>query len=475
MVLTRVTRGAVVVPCLATALLSVSLAAQEKPQSSGIQPVLTVRTRVESWDWFGADPAESYTYSHALVRFGLARPSPALGWRVEFAAPVVFGLPADATQGHGAAYYRANDRQRTVARMFPKQVYVTLGGAAVGHRARAGRFEFSEGGEVTPTDPWLAAVKRSSVMQRLIGPFNFTQGARSLDGVEYGWRGRRVNVALLAAVPTVGVFNLEGTGHLGRMPLGYGALTGRMPWNSPGEWRMFAAALRDDRGLPRVDNRPLPARTADTEPITVVSTGGHLLQILPTAAGPVDVAVWGVRQSGSWGLQRHAAWAGDAEIGWRPRAVAWAPWLRAGYFRTSGDRDPADATHGTFYQTLATPRLFARFPFYNLTNVRDGWASVSVRPARALVVRGDVRRVALGDSRDGWYQGSGPFDGSSVGLAYRASGGHRDLGTLVDLSADYQLGSRWAVSAYAGSARAGPVIGAASAGRFGFVEVEYRR
>lgn len=40
----------------------------------------------------------------------------------------------------------------------------------------------------------------------------------------------------------------------------------------------------------------------------------------------------------------------------------------------------------------------ARFPFYNLTNVRDLSASVSVRPASRLTLHADVRAIGLGYS-----------------------------------------------------------------------------
>lgn len=444
-------------------------------QPDRVTPLLSVRTRVEAWDWFDTSSVDAYAYGHALARFGVERVRPTVGWRVELSAPVIVGLPARATQGHGAAYYRANDRRRTVAGVVPKQVYVTLGSPARGHRARLGRFEFSEGGEVTPADPGLAAVKRGSVVQRLIGPFGFTQGGRSLDGLEYGWRRRGLTVSLLGAVPTIGVFNLDGPDHLSEMPLAYAGLTGEMRLaGAPGEWRLFTVAMRDGRGLVPVDNRPPGVRSSDRGRIEVVSLGGHFLQLVSSDAGPFDVAAWGVRQLGRWGTQRHSAWAADVEGGWRPDGVPLRPWIRAGLFRTSGDGDPSDDTHGTFYQTLATPRLFARFPFYNLTNVRDMWSSVSVRLPDEIVLRADVRSVGVGEQSDGWYQGSGPFDRSSFGLGYRPVAGSHHLATLLDLSADWRLARQWTLSAYAGHAVAGRSVGDVTAGRFGFLELEYR-
>ena len=459
----------------ATVLLASPLTAQVPRNRVGVTPIFTARARAESWNWFGGDPGNDYIYGHTLVRFGLEQQRPGFGWRVEFAAPAIFGAPDDGTQGHGASYYRANDSQRTTVQLFPKQVYLTIGRQAEGHRLRLGRFEFSDGGEAAPADPGLAALKRRSVAQRLIGPFNFTEGARSLDAVEYGWTGHGLNVTLLGAVSTVGVYNLHGWHHIAEMPLGYAAVTGQGPWApTRSEWRVFSVAFRDRRGLVKPDNRPLALREADRDPIGIVSVGGHLLQLVPTSAGPLDFALWGVGQFGDWGTQRHRAWAANAEVGWQPGGVAWQPWLRLGVFRSSGDLDSADATHATYFQNLATPRLYARFPFYNLTNIRDWSASLTLRPDSRLTLRADVRAISLGEVADGWYAGSGPYDEATFGISYRPSGGSRGLATLIDLSADWQLSRRWTIAAYGSVAPAGPVAGHASAGRFAFLEVECR-
>ena len=465
---------------VALPLAALPLAAQESASSGAITPTVSLRTRTESWNWFGAGAGDDYAYSLILLRAGLEQQRAHLGWRLEFSAPLVIGAPDDATQGHGASYYRANGERRIIATLFPRQAFVRVGQQAVGHRLKLGRFEFSEGGEVSPANPTLAALKRRSVVQRLIGPFNFTQGARSLDGFEYGWSRRGLNVTVLGAVPTVGVFNLDGWSSVPEIPVGYAAVTGPGPWTpSRGEWRIFAVAFGDRRGLVKADNRPLALRQTDREAIAITTLGAHLLRVVLTRAGPLDFAAWGASQFGSWGTQSHRAGAMDVEAGWQPAGVRWNPWLRVGVFASSGDADPSDGRHGTFFQTLATPRLYARFPFYNLTNVRDWQAGVTLRPGRRLTLRGDVRLLQLGNSADGWYTGSGPFDDSAFGIGIRPSAGSRALGTLTDLSADFQWSRHWTLAAYGSLAHAGAAIRAstpgATTGSFAFLELEYRR
>jgi hypothetical protein len=46
----------------------------------------------------------------------------------------------------------------------------------------------------------------------------------------------------------------------------------------------------------------------------------------------------------------------------------------------SGDGNPNDNTHGTFFQVLPTPRPYARFPFFNMMNNEDTFGMLILRP-----------------------------------------------------------------------------------------------
>src|SRR5437870_5816270 len=59
----------------------------------GVTIAGSVRTRVESWDWFGDAANGTYTYPASLVRVGLGRRQKNRDWQVEFSAPLLFGLP----------------------------------------------------------------------------------------------------------------------------------------------------------------------------------------------------------------------------------------------------------------------------------------------------------------------------------------------------------------------------------------------
>ena len=120
--------------------------------------------------------------------------------------------------------------------------------------------------------------------------------------------------------------------------------------------------------------------------------------------------------------QRSGAFA--AEGGWQPNfGASVRPWLRGGYYYSSGDNNPNDGTHGTFFAVLPTPRVYARFPFFNSMNNTDAFGEVMLRPGKKLAVGSDVHGIWLSSSSDLWYSGGGAFQPWTFGFQGRPSGG----------------------------------------------------
>jgi hypothetical protein len=444
--------------------------AQDQPAPIQIESVTfsgSVRERYEVWDWFqptnpGAE--NFYGYSGTLIRLSLSQKREKYDWNVEFAVPVLLGLPDKAVLpapqgqlGLGASYYAANDKQQYTAFIFPKQAFFRID--ETHSNFRFGRFEFMDGGEVKPKDETLATLKNDRISQRLIGTFGFSDVMRSFDGLQYGYSANNWNFTAMSAIPTRGVFQVDGWGWV-KTPITYVALTREEEHGSTNaEWRIFGIYYNDDRGVEKVDNRPASVRAADLSAINIGTYGGHFILATDSNVGTFDLLGWAAVQDGSWGKQSQRAGAGSFEGGYQPRiGEKVRPWFRGGIFYSTGDGNPSGGVHGTFFAVLPTPRVYARFPFFNEMNNKDVFGEVELRPGKNLTVRSDVHGLWLSNSEDLWYSGGGAFQPWTFGYQGRPSNGQTGLATLYDISADYNWKHGISVGLYFGYAVGGPVI-----------------
>jgi hypothetical protein len=154
------------------------------------------------------------------------------------------------------------------------------------------------------------------------------------------------------------------------------------------------------------DARPLDIRTLDRNHIEIHTEGANYLHVFPVgAAGVLDLLAWGALQQGRWGFLDHRAWIYDVEAGWQPAKLPRVPWLRIGYGRSSGDDDPADGDHRTFFQLVPTAHIYAWSAFYNLENDEDGFVQLILRPIAGLMWRTDFHSIRLTEGRDLYYTG----------------------------------------------------------------------
>jgi len=474
--------------CFALLFLASSAMAQSDPaplEIGGVTFSGNIRERYYAWDWFQPTTGQNlYGYSGTLMRFSFSQTKQNYDWNIEFAVPVLLGVPNRAVLaapqgqlGLGAADYAANDNRQYTAFIFPKQAFLRTkwGNSSL----RFGRFEFTDGSEVKPKDATLASLKNDRIGQRLIGTFGFSDMMRSFDGVHYAYSNGPWNFTAVSAIPTRGVFQVDGWGWV-KTPITYVALTKQANWGtSHAEWRIFGLFYNDDRGVLKTDNRPAAVRAADTGGIDIGTYGAHFISATSTSAGTFDVLGWGVLQNGRWGVLTQKAGAGAIEGGYQPKfAERVHPWFRGGYYYSSGDGNAADGTHGTFFAVLPTPRVYARFPFFNSMNNRDAFGEVILRPVKDLTLRSDVHGLWLARSADLWYTGGGAFQPWTFGFSGRPSNGNTGLATLYDISGDYKWRYGISVGLYFGYAEGGPVIKkiypANSNGALGFTELNYR-
>lgn len=436
-------------------VLAILSASAASAQETGWRFGGNLRVRQEAWDWFRptGDFQNAYTFTGIQLRYGSVRTTSVSESQFEIAAPALLGLPnrasAPAPQGGLGlgSLYRAFNRS-TDASVFVKQAYYKDKRLGI----RVGRFEFGDGTETLPSNPVLAWVKSQRVAQRLIGTFAWTHVGRSFDGVHGSRSTPSGNLTWVAAFPTQGVFDVNGQKTLGNVRFAYGAQTKTTPAT---DQRLFAVLYDDTRrGVVKVDNRA--SASTDRDPVRLVTVGAHSAVV----RGAADFLAWGAVQTGDWGVQRHMAHALALEAGWRPGKARHGLWLRSGVNVFSGDRDPADGTHGTFYPLLNTPRLYARTPFYGESNLQDIFVMAMLRPTPRTMVRADWHHTALDRTADRWYAAGGPFlPSGNFGLIGRPNpSGSRSIAQLIDIGVEQTLDQQTSVSAYLGWMRGGGVV-----------------
>ena len=448
------------------------------------------RTRLEMWDFFepsgGAGANNTYNFIGSDLRVNVAWTDDWFDVFVEGQSVVLAELPGLATGtsaegplGLGAVYRANNNNDDYDGSAYLRQASLKLKKLGLrGLSLKGGRQVFSDGKEAMPADPTLAWLQNTRIAERLIGPFDFTYAGRSFDSALAAFTRGALNVTGFYGKPTQGGFNINGMDEINDIDLVYGAVNLNHPefaGNTAG--RLFYIYYSDDRSILKVDNRPLADRQADTGNIGIHTIGGDVLQLVPTGVGPIDLLGWFAYQTGEWGVQDQDSWAFALEAGIQPTDLPWKPWFRVGYDMGSGDDNPGDGDHESFFQILPTARVYSLSTFYNLMNSEDIFAQVILKPMAGLVWRTDVHVLRLSEDDDLWYFGGGATrEKRNVGFGYggRPSGGKSSLLEVLETQVSYTWNDYIATTVYYGHGFGEDVVGADFSGKsanYGFLEV----
>ena len=448
-----------------------------------------LRVRGEFWDWFGGTSGDSsYAYAATNARLGLRWTDDFFDLYVETQNTSLLGLPDDAVgpapQGaFGLGHvYRVHNRRGDDSVVFLKQAHLTLKKLGIeGLKLQGGRLLFAAGAEVMSKDPTIDWVKRFRVSQRMIGPFAWSHTGRSYDGFTASYTKGAYNLTVHGSHPTQGGFDLAGIKTIDDIEVLYTGFNVTKPaFAETSDARLFHIYYADGRGLRPTDNRPAAIRNADRRHIAVHAYGGNLIHVIPTASGPIDLMGWGAGQSGDWGKQDHSAWAFATEAGWQPSGLPWKPWFRIGYNRSSGDDDPNDGDHETFFQMLPTARVYSFSTFYNLMNNEDIFFQLLLRPFKGLVWRTDFHYIRVSEKNDLWYQGAGAtLEDRQVGFGFagRPVFGKRDLFQIIETTLNYTINENLNVHVYFVHVFGDSIVNhiySGSDANFGFIELNLR-
>ena len=401
----------------------------------------------------------SYSFASSKMRLGMGIRSPRAEAYLQINWTQLLGLPDQGEFGLGTLYYQFNGKFGNGPGYDTKATHIGYGALSQawirfqprslrGLSLTLGRFLYASGAEGSaPRNPSLRWVKKFRISQRMIGPFDWSRVGRAFDGALASYHRRFWTLTLSYLHPTPGGFYLK-RDHLHRK--GQSAyditlatvvlsLQDTNPWLPGTDSQLFYYYYNDRRKLknPASLYNPQQNGLADCE---INMLGGHLLYARKAGPGIMDLLLWGGYQWGVWGRNpslEHQAWALAVEAGYRFPHLPWQPWFRLGYFYGSGDDQPGDTQHHTFFMMIPTLRIYSMTPSYTLMNTTYWMGQIILQPASHLLLRSDFHVVNLTRGRDYWYLGSGMMRPDV--FSYATLGAHipyrdRHLLTMWDLS-----------------------------------------
>lgn len=431
-----------------------------------VTPYFIDVTKAEWWSFFEPHPgggAPTYSLFSNRATLGMRVTSRHFDVDGAFQYAQLIGLPRQSTGpgplGPGASYFDAARATRAYQLYF-KAMSMTVKGR--GLSLQVGRMRFVSGAEARSATPAIEELKRLRLHGRLLGEVEWTPFERNFDGGRLDFSRGRWQATAALMLPTQGAFEESASPSMGSLRVISSAVTRRSrssttAQNPDYELQAFALHYRDRRDVrSRPDNTGFPVTAAA---INLMTVGASHVGTYAWGPGRVDTVVWAAQQFGDWYGDRHFARSVMVEGGYRWRS-AWQPWLRAAFLHASGDDDPADFRHRTFFPLLPTtePALFAGT--YAQMNIRDASIELRAQPRTGLNVYANVHRMSLADRHDRWYSGTGAtaFKGNYFGYSGRLSSLATSLGTRVETGAAFDATRRWRLSAAVGMMQGGEVI-----------------
>ena len=426
-------------PSLSTLLLVILCGSVAFAQTAGtpvVRPQIDNVTGVEAWSFFdppepGSDP--DYLLGSNRARLGVHVDGKRLSFEGSFQYAQLVGLPDDAIGpgplGPGALYFFSAGTPQAFQLYF-KTMSLTFKDVVPRLSIQAGRMSYDSG-------------QGGPFEGRLIGSADWTPFERSFDGVRGDYVAGAWKAHASFVMPTQGAFEESASPTIGKVQLISASVRGART-------EVFAHNYRDTRAVAaRPDNTGATAGSVD---INVQTVGAAL--VIPS------VKVWGAMQRGRWYDEDHRAFSISAEVGHGWSHVTWEPHVRGGLAYASGDGNPSDSTHGTFFPMVPTTRPDLLGGTYAQMNLRDVYVGFAITPRRNLRLDAAVHQLSLARRLDRWYSGTGAtaFDGNYFGFSSRPSTLRTGLGTFMQASLVAAVTPQWTLTGSAGIVRGGDVV-----------------
>jgi hypothetical protein len=127
---------------------------------------------------------------------------------------------------------------------------------------------------------------------------------------------------------------------------------------------------------------------------------------------------------------------------------------------------------------MPTPRVYARFPFFNMENNVDRFGILTLHPHPRFTIHTEAHALRLASGADLWYTGGGVFQPWTFGYQGRAGNGSTSLANLYDVNMDIRISSHFSITPYYGYAQGKSVIQSiypkGKDGHMAFLEANFR-
>jgi hypothetical protein len=444
-------------------------AAAGAPGDPIVQAILSDVTRVETWSFFtpfAGDVDPDYTLVGNRATLAVSLRGRHVDLRGAFQYAQLLGAPNDASYlgplGPGASYFDASGAPRSY-QLYIRAMSMRVKGA--GLSVEVGRTDFTSAADGPPRSAAIERLTSERLAGRLIGGAEWTPFERAFDGVRLDLGRRRWRATSALIFPTQGAFEESANPTISALRVVTGTLAIGWPGreDSTGEsvpsseLQVFAAHYRDRRS---VSGRPDNAdRVADSVDVAIGTIGVSHVSVIPWRGGQFQSVVWAAGQGGDWYGLEHRAFSAIAEGGYEFRSK-WQPGVRAGYLYASGDDEPGDGRHETFFPLLPTTMPALLGGTFAQMNLRQLFAGGRLTLSPRFGVSASVSQLSLARPGDCWYSGTGATAsrGTYFGFFARPSGFATGLGTLVQAGAETTVARHWRLKADVGVMRGGDVV-----------------
>jgi len=384
---------------------------------SHVRSGVDIRLRNELWNTFEKQGVSTdRTYDFFLVR---ARGFIDVFWsnftfHLMGQGVKAFNLPRNGAFGPGPLYFSASENDTGPGNFQIAEAYLQIKDLPVlGFYLKGGRIGFQDGAEVLYGEPKIDWVIKARLSERLIGNWDWVNIGRRFDGGTLGYGNRVFELNVLGVSVLQGGYDFDDGlwKELGHVVVLGGSFTLKKDVILPDtQFKVFNYFYFDNR---------TPAKELAGDNLKVNTTGISIVGAYDAGPGQVDLLLWFAFQLGKFGDLDQRALGFIGEIGYQFLHVPLKPWLRAGVAYASGDGDPDDSDHGTFFNMVPTNhKWYGYADAVAFSNLEDYYLQLILTPHNKVTFAIDGYLFRLASDDEFWISGSGPFNNEVFGYAF---------------------------------------------------------